>query len=117
MIYTPEEAGFEGKLFLGRHLLILKNSSFAHPRHFISTGRVKGEEFLWYHPENEDNELYWLNKDGVLYKMLFCKEEEEWLHILLREKEKLEFIDVVFDYIDNGGDKDEVKRKIKKLLS
>lgn len=118
MIHTPEEAGFEGKVKMQRQSIFFKHSWKVHPHEASKTGAWFREEFLWYHPQEGTKELYWVDKEGRMYKLLFIRSlpDEDWVDMINSENKKQAFIDMVFNYIDNGGDKEEVKRNIKEML-
>lgn len=122
MIHTPEEAGFQGRAKIVTNpgqTVIFKHSPLTHPHEAIRRGMVFRSEFIWYHPEDGNKELYWVNSMGEMYKLVFIRSlpDQDWLNMINSEKKKQEFIDMVFDYVDNGGDREDVKRKIKELLN
>ena len=125
MIKTPSEVGFRGALRYSDNggyprTFMLRHSSTTKPcKRLIDNGTLEKGELLWYHPDNATAKLFWIDPNTQeLYEVIFIRSPDEgsWVDELNRNIQKQEFLDSLFDYIDNGGDKEVVKEKIKQIF-
>lgn len=71
---TAEEAGFRGAINLGRYHMVLPRGN-VHPTESLPPDWR--ERFLWYEPDDSEPELFYVNKNGFLYRLRFEPVESE----------------------------------------